>query len=115
MTKNEFRALFLENARRAIAEGCSTIATPASDEFDIELHGAGVAGESVSLDQAVDRMYLTEDSFYSVIDVGVKKVVAGKPTLFVRISAYPPTDFDHTWNTPKGAGPFKIVLPLNLR
>jgi hypothetical protein len=114
MNKQEFAELFLRCARQALASAQKQLGVPLSDDFDIELHGAGVPGELVSQRRAVDLMYVGEGLFYRIIDIGVKAVIKGKAILFVRISAHQPSSFEQTWNTPKGNGPFKIIEPTNI-
>jgi hypothetical protein len=116
MTKEEFRELFLKNVRLALADAKRQVDIPLSSEFDIELHGGGVPGEIITLERAVDVMYLGENLFYPFIDIGVVAVTKGRPRIFVRITGYPPSAFDLTWNTPKGNGPFRVLgAASNLR
>jgi len=115
MRKDEFGELFVRCARQVLANAQQQFDVPMSDDFDVELHGAGLTGQVVDQDRAVDLMYLGKDLFYRIIDIGVKAVVKNRPILFVRISAHEPAEFRQTWNTPKGNGPFKIIAPSNMR
>jgi hypothetical protein len=79
----------------------------------IELHSPGVHGQTMSVNEAVDRMYLGPDRFYRVIDVAMKKLVAGKCVAFVRVSGHPPVGFDQTWDATE-LGPFKQMIPEHI-
>jgi hypothetical protein len=59
-------------------------------------------------------MYLDEDIFHRVIDIGVKSIVRGSPVVFVRISGHAPSSFDNAWNSPRGSGPFEIIEPFKI-
>lgn len=109
MTKRRFRTLFLK-ALATAAEAVHTRAIgPASRAFVIELHGAAATGECMSVDQAVDRLYLGDDKFYRIIDVAVRARAADKIIAFVRVSGHQTGAFDQTWD-PSNLGPFKQIL-----
>jgi hypothetical protein len=114
MNKQEFGQLFLRCARQALASTQKQLDVPLADDFDIELHGAGISGELISCDRAVELMYIGENLFYRIIDIGVKAVIKNRAIIFARISAHHPLSFEETWNTPKGNGPFKIIETKNI-
>jgi hypothetical protein len=114
MNKDDFTSLFLISVRQALAEAQKRISVPFSQEFDIELHGGGVPGKITPLHRVVDIMYLGEELFYVIIDVGVKAIIKRKPIVFVRISDHEPSSFEKTWNTPRGNGPFKVIEAVNI-
>lgn len=114
MTKEDFSALFLKCARQALADAQRRLGVPLSDDFEVELHGAGLSGEIVSRERAVELMYAGENLFYICIDIAVKAVIKGKAILFTRISGHEPSSFERTWNTPPGNGPFIIMEALNI-
>src|ERR1043166_5945360 len=74
MTKEEFKDLFLRNVEQAMAVARRVATLPLHPDFDIELHGAGEIGRITPLDRVIDLMYLGEDTFYPIIDIGVKAV-----------------------------------------
>lgn len=115
MNKAEFQQLFLDNVRQALGYAEQETSRHVSDEFDVELHGAGISGEIISPVRAVDLMYVGEDRFYRIIDIGVKAVIKDRAVVFVRISDHHPSSFRDTWNTPKGNGPFKVIEPANIQ
>lgn len=114
MSKNEFKRLFIANTLRALGFAEGILGRTLSREFTIELHGEGIPGQIVSMDRAIDIMYIDENQFHPIIDIGVKEVRADKAIVFVRISAHEPRDFEHTWNSPKGSGPFKVIEPMHI-
>ena len=110
MDKIMFRELFVKNINKAILNIESMSSKPIPRNFEVELHGAGVSGALFTIDEAVDRIYISDNLFYLVIDVGVKTVSDEICRLFVRISDHDPASFDRTWNSPLGNGPFKVLL-----
>jgi hypothetical protein len=75
----------------------------------IELHAPTSGGELLSVDQAVDKIYLGDDKFYRIIDVAIQKVSRDKTIAFVRVSGHSPGAFSQTWD-PTDLGPFKQIL-----
>jgi hypothetical protein len=112
MEKSEFRQLFVRAISTALERARQRNDALAPADYKIELHGGGISGQIMDLDQAVDTMYLGPDVFYRIIDVGVKDI-GNEIVIFVRISSHHPSAFDDTWNTPKGSGPFKVLEPLD--
>jgi hypothetical protein len=109
MTKSKFRSLLMEALDRAAACTEARLARPIPRSFLIELHGAGSPGQTVSIDAALNRLYLGSDRFYRIIDVAIKKLLPRKSVAFVRVSGHSPTNFDETWN-PADLGPFKQII-----
>ena len=62
----------------------------------------------MSVDQALDELYLGRDSFYRIIDVAVRRVSLGECLAFVRVSGHLPVPFSGTWD-PSAMGPFKQI------
>jgi hypothetical protein len=115
MDKQEFQQLFLRNVSKALESAEKIVGIPLLAGFEIEFHGGGVSGEIISQDRAVDIMYLGENKFYRIIDIGVKYIDDNnRAVVFVRISAHQPSTFEDTWNNPKGNGPFKIIEPTGV-
>jgi hypothetical protein len=63
MSKEDFRRLFLSSVREALAYAEAKVGRTFPSEFEIELHGGGVAGKIVPLDEVIDTMYLSEEHF----------------------------------------------------
>lgn len=109
MKKQQFRQLFdlfLEEAAQdaEIVLGCKMPRV-----FEVLLNGSGYSNYLTTVATACDQLYLGEDKFYRVIDIGVVAVSKEKITIFVRASSHSPTGFENTWNTPMGSGPFKLL------
>ena len=109
MTKSEFRRLLLQALDRAAVGAEVKLARPIPRSFLIELHGAGSPGQTVPIEEALNRIYLGSDRFYRIIDVAIKKLLPGKSVAFVRVSGHSPTNFNETWN-PSDLGPFKQII-----
>jgi hypothetical protein len=108
MTKNEFRDLLLQALNGAVDHAEAKLAKPVPRSFAIELHSPGSSGRTVSLAEAVDRIYLGSDRFYRIIDVAIKELLPGQSVAFVRVSGHPPAEFSKTWD-PARLGPFKQI------
>jgi hypothetical protein len=77
--------------------------------FLIELHAPTSAGEVMSVDEAVNRIYLGDDRFYRIIDIAIKKIASDHTIVFVQVSGHPPGQFSQTWD-PAHFGPFKQIF-----
>ncbi len=113
MIKNDFQQLFLHALTTAAENAEKKIAHPISRSFLIELHAPDSQGLRVSVDEALSQLYLGNDRFYKIIDVGVKELLPRKTIVFVRVSGHQPTGYDGTWD-PSGAGPFKQIVAAEL-
>lgn len=60
--------------------------------------------------EAVEELYISENEFYRIIDVGVIRVIGATTFLVARRSGHKPSTFEETWNEPKGSGPFKQII-----
>jgi hypothetical protein len=108
MTKADFRALFLRALNIAAENAEEKIGAPVSRSFRIELHAPESSGHLVSVDEALDHIYLGDDRFYRIIDVAIKELLPGESLAMVRVSGHPPEEFGKTWD-PSGTGPFKQI------
>lgn len=109
MTKNDFRELFRRALNIAAENGEEKLAKPIPRSFVIELHAPGSSGDVVSVDEALDRIYLGSDQFYKIIDVAIKELLPEESVAFVRVSGHSPDEFSKTWN-PSELGPFKQII-----
>ena len=114
MDKDAFNELFLRIIREAIQQTQVIFARDIPAKFLVELHGAGISYEIMPHQKALDLLYIDDKTFYPIIDVGVKYIKDDTTVLFVRVSAYKLGDFNKTWNSPAGNGPFKVIVPLKL-
>jgi hypothetical protein len=109
MTKSDFRALFIRALDIAAENAKLKLPKPIPRSFVVELHAPGYSGRTVSVDEALDQIYLGSDSFYRIIDVAIKRLLPGGSVAFVRVSGPPPAEFGRTWD-PTHLGPFKQIL-----
>jgi hypothetical protein len=63
----------------------------------------------VTIEEALDRIYLGSDRFYRIIDVTIKRLLPEKSVAFVRVSGHSPTNFNETWDS-SDLGPFKQII-----
>jgi hypothetical protein len=110
MNKHEFRGLFLRALDEAAENAELVLGRKVPRSFLVELHAPDSPDESLTIDGAVDRMYLGEDRFYRITDVAIRRVCLGKSVAFVRVSGHAPGPFSETWD-PTGLGPFKQLIP----
>lgn len=109
MTKDEFRKLFLRALDDAAESAEVKLARPIPRSFAIELHAPKSPGLTVSVDEALDQIYLGDDRFYRIIDIAIKKLLPGEAVAFVRVSGHLPDEFSKTWD-PSALGPFKQII-----
>lgn len=109
MTKRGFRNLFLRALRAAAELADIRLAKPIPRSFLIELHAPTSSGQTMSVDQAIDQIYLGSDRFYRIIDVAIRRLSSDQSIAFVRVSGHPPGPFSQTWD-PANLGPFKQIL-----
>ena len=109
MTKSDFRNLFLRALDFAARNAEKKLGNPVARSFKVELHAPGSAGGLVSVEEALDRIYLGSDRFFRVIDVAIKEVLPMEVVAFVRVSGHEPGTLDKTWDPPD-AGPFKQIM-----
>ncbi|MCC6473024.1 MAG: hypothetical protein IT514_04685 [Burkholderiales bacterium] len=109
MTKSDFRELLLLALKKAAENAEAKLAKPIPRSFVIELHAPGSAGRVVSVEEAVDQIYLGDDRCYRIIDVAIKELTPESSVAFVRVSGHPPAEFSKSWD-PSSLGPFKQIL-----
>jgi hypothetical protein len=109
MTKTDFRELFQRALNLAAEIAEEKLAKPIPRSLVVELHAPGSLGERLSVDEALDRIYLGNDRFYRIIDVAIKELLPEKSVAFVRVSGHSPDGFNKTWN-PSELGPFKQII-----
>jgi hypothetical protein len=109
MTKRKFRNLFLRVLKSAAEVVDERVGKRAPRSFLIELHAPGSAGEIMTDEEAIDRIYLGQDRFYRIIDVAIEGISRHHTIAFVRVSGHPPGPFSQTWD-PGRFGPFKQIF-----
>jgi len=63
----------------------------------------------ISVDEAVDKIYLGNQRFYRIIDAGIEEVLPKESVAFVRVSGHPPDTLSATGD-PTGIGLFKQIV-----
>ena len=96
MTKKDFRELFVRALNRAADNAEEKLARPIPRSFVVELHAPASPGGTVSVDEALDHIYLGSDRFYRIIDIAIKALLPGEAVAFVRVSGHPPDEFSKT-------------------
>jgi hypothetical protein len=110
MTKSEFSRLLVDNVERAVRLWNVDRKTPG--EWSFELSGLGADPRVLlGLSDVIDKLYIAENTFFRIIDIGIKRLAPGGYSVFVRPSGHAPGAWSDTWNTPKGNGPFKVLGP----
>ena len=113
LTKNDFKQLLLQALDRAALLADTSMEEPVPRTFVIELHSPGHAGSRLSVDEAVDSLYLGKGAFFRIIDVAIREVDSKSSTAFLRVSGHAPVDYERTWN-PAEFGPFKLIEPMKV-
>jgi hypothetical protein len=109
MTKSDFRELFLRALNAAAADAEARLAKPVPRSFRVELHAPNSPERVMSVEQALDQIYLGDDRFFKIIDVAIKKLLPRTSVAFARVSGHPPGAFSQTWD-PSNLGPFKQLI-----
>src|SRR5258708_9096919 len=99
----------MQELKKAAESAEAKFAKPIPSAFVIELHAPGSSGRALSVDEALDHIYLGSDRFYRIIDVAIKELLPGKSVVFVRVSGHQSAEFSKTWD-PSGLGPFKQII-----
>jgi hypothetical protein len=107
-----FRELFHRSIDTAIHEAEAKFGLQLPKGIMIELHGVGDQRGLLNFEEAANLIFINEEIFHPVIDIGVRRIHSGMVVVFVRVSALPPVKFEKTWNSPRGMGPFKTLIPL---
>jgi hypothetical protein len=115
MTFEEFNNLFVRALQTAVKNAEELLHRQIPSNLEIILHGAGHSGEVMNALAAAETLYLGEEKFFRIIDVSVFKVSRNKTTIFVRASSHAPSTMERTWNDPPGSGPFKQLIPTEIK
>jgi hypothetical protein len=110
MSFEEFNNLFQNALNIAIKNAEEKLNLKLPSKIKIVLHGAGYSGDIFDPDIVAKHLYIGENKFYRIIDLSVIRVNKTECIIFVRVSSHTPSEFNATWNTPLGSGPFKQIL-----
>jgi hypothetical protein len=111
MTKDEFRLLFESALSRAVSAFYKVYSGTEAKPATFELHAPKYAGGIVSEHEALKELFLSDNSFYRVIDLGLIPRESAPPMGFIRVSGHAPGPYEETLN-PADLGPFNILEPL---
>lgn len=109
MTKTEFGELFRRVLNVATGNAEAKISKPIPHSFLIRLHSFGYDDRLISVDEAIDKIYVGSDRFYRIIDVAIEEVLPKESVVFLRVSGHAPDALSATWD-PAGSGPFKQIV-----
>lgn len=109
MTRNEFLGSLLRALNLAVDAAEKRLGAPVPRDFIVELYAPDCPGRGVSLEKALDHLYVDGRHFYRIIDAAIRQVLPDVCVAFLRVSGHPPGDFDGTWD-PAGLGPFKQMV-----
>lgn len=109
MTRGKFKSLFHQALISAAekAELQAKVILPRT--FMIDLQAFGYSGPLLTCDKTIDRIYISKNEFYRIIDVAIIGVHPKYAVAFVRVSGHAPSSFSKTLN-PKELGPFNIMI-----
>lgn len=105
--KSSFALLFQDAVGRALEEAG---VPAASHEPVVEFHGKPNPIGNVTVEEALDFLWLSADRFYRVVDVAAFVGEDNPPVIFVRPAGFEPSPYENTWE-PSGLGPFKVIGP----
>jgi len=109
VAKNQFTVLFKEALQRTAA--LFRLPQDFADDLLVEIHTPTASnGQWIPVDKVIDNIYLSEQRFYRIIDVGFfrhEHMWVG----FVRVSGHAPGPFEDTLD-PNDLGPFKALAPI---
>ena len=108
MNKKGFQELFTSMLERAAADVEKRFALKVSREFVIELYGLGHSGSEETPSTAIEKVFISSDKYYRIIDLAVRRCLKKQTVIFVRVSDHPPSSYEDTWS-PESFGPFKIL------
>jgi hypothetical protein len=109
MIKGDFLKLFLRVLNDAAEDAETKLLKAIPRSFLIRLHSFGLDSRLLSVDEAADKIYISPDRFYRIIDVAIEEVLPTESVAFVRVSGHPSDALSATWNR-TGSGPFKQIV-----
>lgn len=111
MTKNDFSLLLEQALARALASFSTVCGETIDPPTNFEVHSPSCSPCMLSLQDAVNAIFIDPLRFYRIIDIGLIPNGDGSSIGFIRVSGHRPGPYEETFN-PKDLGPFKILEPL---
>jgi hypothetical protein len=117
MQRESFFKLFETALHTAATNTERAFSVQVPRNFRIELFNASYRGLLVNMDTAVNGLYISTTQFYPIIDISIKEVNNDEHicTASARVGEGILVPFEHTFNYANGMGPFKQVLPYQLK
>jgi hypothetical protein len=115
MTRSAFEQLFTQALAVAARNAESKLGTKIPHAYRIEFHGLGHGGDLISVEDAVNALYLGPTEFFRIVDVAVVSVSPHVATVFVRVSGHKPSSFKETLNESNGMGPFNQLIADDIK
>jgi hypothetical protein len=109
MTRGDFRRLLQEALSLAADNAEAKLKKSIPRSYLVRLHAFGYDDRLVSVDDALDKLYLGGDRFFRIVDVAIAEVRSDASVVFVRPSGHEPDVWSTTWD-PSSCGPFKQII-----
>jgi len=109
VAREDFRRLLQEALSLAANHTEAKLQKSISRSYLIRLHAFGYDDRLVSIDDALDKLYLGGERFFRIIDVAIAEVRSDASVVFVRPSGHEPDVWGTTWD-PSSCGPFKQII-----
>lgn len=113
MTKEQFKSIFYKALGVAAGAAVPQANGKVPHAFMIDLQAFGYSGGLLTCEQAIDRIFISEDKFYRIIDVAITGVHPEYAVAFVRVSGHPPNAYADTLS-PETMGPFNILTSMKI-
>ena len=110
MKKDDFKNLFKTSVEIAIVNAEAKLGIRLSRNIKILISGWEPLSPTLTLDEAFEEIFISESSFFRIIDLGVIRFSNNSVSVAVRHSDHKPSEFEDTWNQPFGSGPFKQII-----
>jgi hypothetical protein len=114
VTKEEFRGLLLSALEIAIQRAEKRLGRSVPRGIEIEFNGLAPGARMMTVEDALEALYLGPDKFFRIVDVAVLRVLQDRCVVFMCFSGHRPASFSETWNQPEGSGPFKQLDALRI-
>jgi len=108
-TRVDFLLLLQEALNLAADNAEAKLQKPIPRSFLIRLHAFGLDDHLLSVDDALDKLYLGSNRFFRIIDVAIVEIRPDASIVFVRPSGHQPDAWSTTWG-PTTHGPFKQII-----
>ncbi len=115
MLKQEFEALLRSQLEVAACRADEQLRRPVPRRFGILRGTPKREGRRITVEQAVDELYVSDNAFFAIIDLAVVEVASDTTWVWARESGHTPCASESTWNQPVGAGPFKQLIATEIR